>query len=72
MSNITELLSRIEAGEASLTADLFPLVYDELRQLARRISNEEGLASRGDTILLLSGFSNDSRENMPSLAILKV
>ena len=41
MSSITEILTRIEAGEAKASADLLPLVYEELRQLASaRLSAE--------------------------------
>jgi RNA polymerase sigma factor (TIGR02999 family) len=34
MSNVTHILSRIEAGDPSAADQLLPLVYDELRQLA--------------------------------------
>lgn len=35
MSDITEILEQIESGDASATDQLLPLVYDELRRLAR-------------------------------------
>lgn len=34
MSDVTKILSRIEAGERSASEQLLPLVYDELRKLA--------------------------------------
>lgn len=36
MSDVTRILEAIDAGTASATEDLLPLVYDELRQLAAR------------------------------------
>ncbi len=36
MSDVTRILEAIDAGRASATEDLLPLVYDELRQLAAR------------------------------------
>jgi RNA polymerase sigma factor (TIGR02999 family) len=35
MSEVTQLLAAIKQGDSQATADLFPLVYDELRRLAR-------------------------------------
>jgi RNA polymerase sigma factor (TIGR02999 family) len=34
MSDVTQILSRMDSGEAAASADLLPLVYDELRKLA--------------------------------------
>ncbi len=34
MSDVTQILSRIEAGDPNATEQLLPLVYDELRKLA--------------------------------------
>jgi RNA polymerase sigma factor (sigma-70 family) len=34
MTNVSQILSRIEAGDASAAEQLLPLVYDELRKLA--------------------------------------
>jgi RNA polymerase sigma factor (TIGR02999 family) len=34
MSPVTQILSRIEAGESQAASELLPLVYDELRKLA--------------------------------------
>jgi RNA polymerase sigma factor (TIGR02999 family) len=42
MSDVTRILEAIDAGSASATEDLLPLVYDELRQLAaRKLSREK-------------------------------
>ena len=34
MSDVTQILSKIESGDQQASADLLPLVYDELRKLA--------------------------------------
>ncbi len=36
MSDVTQLLSRIESGDPTGASDLLPLLYEELRQLARQ------------------------------------
>jgi RNA polymerase sigma factor (TIGR02999 family) len=42
MSDVTQILSRIEAGDPSATDELLPLVYDELRRLAaQRLAQEK-------------------------------
>src|SRR5690242_11113344 len=42
MADVTEILSRIEGGDAGATAELLPLVYEELRKLAAaRLANEK-------------------------------
>jgi RNA polymerase sigma factor (TIGR02999 family) len=42
MSNVTRVLKSIEDGRPDASAELLPLVYDELRRLAReRISHEK-------------------------------
>jgi RNA polymerase sigma factor (TIGR02999 family) len=42
MADVTRILEAIDAGSASATEDLLPLVYDELRQLAaRKLSHEK-------------------------------
>src|SRR6056297_2091793 len=41
MSDVTQILSKIEAGDAKAAEDLLPLVYEELRKLAAaRMANE--------------------------------
>jgi RNA polymerase sigma factor (TIGR02999 family) len=42
MSDLTQILSRIEQGDPSAADQLLPLVYDELRRLAaQRLANEK-------------------------------
>jgi RNA polymerase sigma factor (TIGR02999 family) len=42
MNYMTHILSRIEAGDASASAELFPLIYDQLRRLAaQRLAQEK-------------------------------
>src|SRR5438105_2181506 len=41
MSDVTQILSAIEAGDPKAAADLLPLVYDELRRLAAARLAEE-------------------------------
>jgi RNA polymerase sigma factor (TIGR02999 family) len=36
MGDVTQILSRMENGDSTSASELLPLVYDELRQLARR------------------------------------
>ena len=41
MSDVTKILSAIEDGESTAAAQLLPLVYDELRRLAKqKLANE--------------------------------
>ena len=35
-NDITQILDRIESGDPTASSELFPLVYDELRRLAKR------------------------------------
>jgi hypothetical protein len=35
MSDVTQLMAAIERGDPQATAELLPLVYEELRRLAR-------------------------------------
>jgi plasmid stabilization system protein ParE len=42
MSDVTRILSAIEQGDPQAAAQLWPLVYDELRQLAaQRLAQEK-------------------------------
>jgi RNA polymerase sigma factor (TIGR02999 family) len=42
MSDVTQILSRIEAGDGAASEQLLPLVYDELRRLAsQRLTHEK-------------------------------
>ena len=43
MTDVTQILERIEQGDSKATDQLLPLVYDELRKLAAaRLANEPG------------------------------
>ena len=66
MSDITNILSAIEAGDAAAADELLPLVYDELRKLARdRLRQEHPGQSLDATALVheaymrLVGGAND-------------
>ena len=39
---VTQLLERAQGGDARVTDELFPIVYDELRAIAARYLNAEG------------------------------
>lgn len=42
MSDITNLLDRLESGDGHAAVEMFPLVYDELRRLAQwKLANEK-------------------------------
>ena len=42
MTDVTQILSRIEAGDSTATEHLLPLVYDELKRLAaQRLAHEK-------------------------------
>lgn len=44
MSDVTRILTAIDAGDASASAELLPLVYDELRRLASSLMAHESPA----------------------------
>jgi len=54
MSEVTRILAAIERGDVRVVDELFPLVYQELRQLAaQRLSKEkpgQTLQATGQTI----------------------
>ncbi len=47
MPDVTQLMMRIESGDARAVGELFPVVYDELRRMARRQLSKE---SPGQTL----------------------
>jgi hypothetical protein len=56
-ADITQLLSRIARGDPGARDELLPLVYDDLRQRARRLSLREGdVLTLGTTGLLHEGW----------------
>src|SRR6187200_3276675 len=57
MSEVTRLLERMQEGEAGGKADLFPLVYAELRRLAaRQVAGEAVDQSLGATGLVHEAY----------------
>jgi RNA polymerase sigma factor (TIGR02999 family) len=57
MSDVTELLERIEAGDGRAAAELLPVVYDELRKLAAaRMSHERSDHTLGATALVHEAY----------------
>jgi RNA polymerase sigma factor (TIGR02999 family) len=67
MSDVTQILSRIESGDPSAAEQLLPLVYDELRTLARsKLARERAGQTLQPTALVheaylrLTGGENDA------------
>src|SRR5262245_23379782 len=57
MSDVTRILSQIEAGEPAATEQLLPLVYDELRKLAAaRLAQEPSGKTLQPTALVHEAF----------------
>ncbi|MDX1963392.1 MAG: ECF-type sigma factor [Pirellulales bacterium] len=57
MPNITQILSAIDAGDPLAAAELLPLVYDELRQLAAaKMSHEHQAPSLHATALVHEAY----------------
>lgn len=71
MNEVTRILEAINAGDPQAAAQLLPLVYDELRQLAaRKLSNEKPGQTLDATALvheayvrLVSSPGGEAREN---------
>ena len=53
MTEITEILSRLSAGDQSAAHELTPLVYQQLRQIAQRALSSENDARRWDATELV-------------------
>ena len=65
MNEVTQILQRIERGDAIASVDLLPLVYDELRRLAaERLKREKSGQSIQATALVHEAYLRlvDSRE----------
>ncbi len=65
MDDVTQILQRIESGDAVASEDLLPLVYDELRRLAaERLKREANGQSIQATALVHEAYLRlvDSRE----------
>jgi RNA polymerase sigma factor (TIGR02999 family) len=57
MADTTQLLSRIESGDAAAAEELLPLVYDELRRLAAaRLTHEKPGQTLGATALVHEAY----------------
>ena len=57
MSDVTRILSRIESGDPSAAGLLLPLVYDELRKLARsKLAHEQAGQTLQATALVHEAF----------------
>ena len=56
MSDLQAIIYRINAGEATIDTDLLPIVYDELRGLARRQLAKEGVNSLQATELVHEAY----------------
>jgi RNA polymerase sigma factor (TIGR02999 family) len=57
MSDVTQILSRIESGDPAAAEQLLPLVYDELRRLAaQRLSHEKPGQTLQATALVHDAF----------------
>jgi RNA polymerase sigma factor (TIGR02999 family) len=57
MAEVTQLLAAIEQGDSQATAELLPLVYEELRRLARsRMANERAAHTLSATALVHEAY----------------
>ena len=57
MNDVTLILKRIEAGDTAASEELLPLVYDELRTLARhRVANEHATDAMQATVLVHEAY----------------
>ena len=57
MSEVTQILDQIQRGDPAAAADLLPLVYRELRQLARhRLSKEKAGQTLQPTALVHEAY----------------
>lgn len=57
MSDVTQILSKIEAGDCHASAELLPLVYEELRRLAAvRMANENASHTLQATALVHEAY----------------
>jgi hypothetical protein len=69
MADTTQILSRIESGDAAAAEELLPLVYDELRRLAAaRLTHEKPGQTLGATVLVHEAYLRFSRICRPDAA----
>lgn len=63
MADITELLGRVQAGDAEAAAELAPLVYQSLRRLARRQLHGDAPRTVDTTALVHELYANFIERN---------
>jgi RNA polymerase sigma factor (TIGR02999 family) len=57
MGQVTQLLQKIEQGHSSASAELLPLVYEELRYLAaKKLAKERNTPSLQPTLLVHEAY----------------
>src|SRR5690606_30335296 len=57
MSDVTQILSRIASGDSAAVEELFPIVYDELRRMARaQMANERAEHTLQPTALVHEAY----------------
>jgi hypothetical protein len=56
MSDVTRLLEAAAAGDGQAAAELLPLVYAELRQLAAKLAADPGAQTLGATALVHEAY----------------
>lgn len=73
MADVTQILSRIESGDGTASAELLPLVYEELRKLAAaRLAHERPNQTLSATALVheaylrLLGPADDQNQQWPT------
>ena len=66
MSDVTHILSQIESGDPSAAEQLLPLVYDELRRLARqKLSHEQPGQTLSATALVHEAYLRLVQDQVP-------
>ena len=68
MSDVTRILSQIDSGDSAAAEQLLPLVYDELRRLARqRLSHEKPGQTLSATALVHEAYLRLVRNQEPGI-----
>ena len=63
MTDITQILSQIQAGDPAAAEQLLPLVYDELRKLAaQRLAQEKPGQTLQATVLVHEAYTYRTAE----------
>ena len=67
MSDVTRILNQIENGDPAASEELLPLVYEELRALARaRLANEKPGQTLQATALVHEAYIRSGRQQQRS------